>query len=137
MDLRRDAPYAAYGELDLRVILDYEGDVWARTLVRIQEALESVHLCHQLLKNLPDGPLAVKVPRRVPAGEAVSRAEAPRGELIYYIRSDGSEQPARLKIRTPTLTSLITLPDQMRHVNIADIPAVLAGMDLCIACADR
>lgn len=137
VDLRRDAPYAAYPELDFRVILGYEGDVWARTLVRIQEAIESVHLCRQMLKNMPQGPLMVRVPRRVPAGEVVSRTEAPRGELIYYIRSDGSERPARVKIRTPTLTSLITLSDQMRHVNIADIPAVLGGMDLCIACADR
>ncbi|MFH1927578.1 MAG: NADH dehydrogenase subunit D, partial [Chloroflexota bacterium] len=66
-----------------------------------------------------------------------SRAEAPRGEVIYYIRSDGSDRPARIKIRTPSLTTLITLPDQLRGVNTADVPVVLAGVDLCISCADR
>ena len=67
----------------------------------------------------------------------VSRCEAPRGELVYYIRSDGSDRPARVKVRTPTLTTLITLRDQLQDVNTADVPTVLAGVDLCIACADR
>jgi len=137
VDLRRDAPYAAYGRLDFRVITAEEGDVWARTLVRVRETLESLHMCRQLLAGLPEGALTVRARRRVPPGEVVSRGEAPRGELLYYIRSDGSDRPARVKIRTPTLTTLITLPDQLRGVNIADMPAVLAGVDLCIACADR
>jgi len=137
IDLRRDAPYAAYGQLDFRVITAEEGDVWARTMVRALETIESVCMCRQLLAGLPDGPLAVRAPRRVPPSEAVSRCEAPRGELIYYIRSDGSDRPARVKVRTPTLTTLATLPDQLRGVNTADVPTVLSGVDLCIACADR
>jgi len=94
-------------------------------------------MCRQLLRGLPEGPLTVHAPRRVPAGEAVSRCEAPRGELIYYIHSDGSDQPARVKLRTPTLTTLLTVRDQLQGVNIADVPTVLSGVDLCIACADR
>ena len=137
VDFRRDEAYAAYGDLELRVIKDYGGDIWARTLVRIQEAIESVHICRQVLVNLPEGTLAIRAPRRVPTGEVVVRTEAPRGELLYYIRSDGTDRPARLKIRTPTLTALITLPKQLQGINIADVPAVLGGMDLCIACADR
>ncbi len=137
VDLRRDAPYAAYEQLDFQVITAPEGDVWARTMVRTLETVESLHLCRQLLQNLPSGDLTARAPRRAPAGEVVSRAEAPRGEVIYYIRSDGSDKPARLKIRTPTLTTLITLPDQLQGVNTADVPTVLAGVDLCIACADR
>jgi membrane-bound hydrogenase subunit alpha len=137
IDLRRDAPYAAYGQLDFRVITAPEGDVWARTMVRARETVESLGMCRQLLAELPDGPLAVRAPRRVPSGEAVSRCEAPRGELIYYIRSDGSDHPARVKVRTPTLTTLATLSDQLRGVNTADVPTVLSGVDLCIACADR
>jgi NADH-quinone oxidoreductase subunit D len=73
----------------------------------------------------------------VPPGEVVSRCEAPRGELVYYIRSDGSDRPARVKVRTPTLTTLMTLPDQLRGIHTADVPTVLSGVDLCIACADR
>ena len=137
VDLRRDAPYAAYDQLNFRVITAEEGDVWARTMVRMLETIESLHLCRQLLTGLPDGPTTVRARRRVPPGEVVSRAEAPRGELIYYIRSDGSDRPARVKIRTPTLPALITIPDQLRDVNTADVPAVLAGIDLCIACVDR
>ncbi|MBC7248966.1 MAG: nickel-dependent hydrogenase large subunit [Anaerolineae bacterium] len=137
VDLRRDAPYAAYKWLNFQVITAEEGDVWARTMVRVLETIESLHMCRQLLTELPAGPLTVRAPRRVPPGEVVSRTEAPRGELIYYIRSDGSDRPARVKIRTPTLTTLITLHDQLAGVHTADVPVVLAGVDLCIACADR
>jgi len=137
VDLRRDAPYAAYASLDFQVITAEEGDVWARTMVRALESIESLHICRQLLQQLPEGPLTVRASRRVPPGEVVSRCEAPRGELVYYIRSDGSDRPARVKVRTPTLTTLITLPDQLRGVNTADVPTVLSGVDLCIACADR
>jgi len=137
VDARRDAPYAVYDRVHFDVITNNEGDVWARALVRALEAIESLRICHQLLVGLPDGPTMVRAPRRVPPGEVVSRAEAPRGELIYYIRSDGTDKPGRIKIRTPTLTTLITLPDQLRDVNTADVAVVLAGVDLCIACADR
>jgi NADH-quinone oxidoreductase subunit D len=137
VDLRRDAPYAAYDRVHLNVVTHDEGDVWARTLVRVLETIESLRLCRQLLMGLPDGPTAVRAPRRVPSGEVVSRAEAPRGELIYYIRSDGSDRPARIKIRTPSLTTLITLDEQLRGVSTADVTVVLSGADLCIACADR
>ena len=137
VDLRRDAPYAAYDQLDFHVVTDVEGDVWARTMVRASEIIESLRMCRQLLYQMPDGPLTVRAPRRVPPGEVVSRCEAPRGELIYYIRSDGSECPARVKIRTPTLTTLTTLPAQLRDIHMADVPTVLSGVDLCIACADR
>jgi membrane-bound hydrogenase subunit alpha len=137
VDLRRDAPYAVYDQLDFQVITTDEGDVWARTMVRALETVESLRICRQLLTDLPDGPLVMRAPRRVPPGEVVSRCEAPRGELLYYIRSDGSDHPARVKVRTPTLTTLITLPHQLREVNTADVPTVLSGVDLCIACADR
>jgi membrane-bound hydrogenase subunit alpha len=137
VDLRRDAPYAAYDHLDFRVIVAHEGDVWARTMVRAMESVESLQMCRQLLHNLPEGPLAVRAPRRVPPGDVVSRCEAPRGELVYYIRSDGSDRPARVKVRTPTLPSLAALAEQLQEINTADVPTVLAGVDLCIACADR
>ena len=137
VDLRRDATYAAYDRLHVHVALREEGDVWARTVVRTQEAIESLRIVRQLLIGLPEGPTSVRAPRRVPPGEVVSRAEAPRGELFYYIRSDGSDRPARVKIRTPTLTALITLHDQLQGVETADVSVVLSGVDLCIACADR
>ncbi|MBN1261932.1 MAG: nickel-dependent hydrogenase large subunit [Anaerolineae bacterium] len=137
VDLRRDRPPPPYDRLTFTVPVHEDGDVWARTWVRMRETVESVRLCRQILTLLPDGPVAARARRRVPAGEVISRSEAPRGEVIYYIRSDGSDIPARVKIRTPTLTSLITLPTQLEGVNMADVSVVLAGVDLCIACADR
>jgi NADH-quinone oxidoreductase subunit D len=137
VDLRRDAPYAAYSRLPVDVVIREEGDVWARTLVRVLETIESLRLCRQLLVGLPDGPTSVRAPRRVPASEVVSRAEAPRGEVIYYIRSNGTDRPARVKIRTPSLTALITLDRQLYGVSTADVTTILSGADLCIACADR
>ena len=105
--------------------------------MRMLETVESVHLCRQILECLPEGPVSVRAKRRAPEGEVVTRTEAPRGEVIYYLRGNGSESPARLKIRTPTLTTLITLPEQLRGVALADVSVVLSGVDLCIACADR
>jgi NADH-quinone oxidoreductase subunit D len=137
MDIRRDAPYAAYDELDFDVPLMTESDVWARSILRILETIQAIRLCTQIIHNLPDGPISVSAPRKVPAGEVVSRAEAPRGEVFYYIRSDGSQKLARLKVRTPTLTTLITLPGQLKNMQLADVSAVIAGVDLCIACGDR
>jgi len=137
IDIRRDTPYAAYDELNFEVPLMTEGDVWARSILRILETIQAVRLCTQIIHNLPDGPVSIPAPRRVPAGEVVSRAEAPRGEVFYYVRSDGSQNPARLKVRTPTLTTLITLPGQLRNMQLADVSAIIAGVDLCIACGDR
>lgn len=137
IDIRRDAPYAIYNELSFEVPLMREGDVWARSVLRILEVIQAIRLCTQIIDNLPDGPVSISAPRRVLAGEVVSRAEAPRGEVFYYMRSDGSQNPARLKIRTPTLTTLITLPGQLKDMQFADVSAVIAGVDLCIACGDR
>jgi len=137
IDMRRDIPRPPYDQVPFNVITHHDGDVWARTLVRSLESLESLKICRGILSHLPDGPISIRAPRRVPAGEVVSRAEAPRGEVIYYIRSDGSAKPARIKVRTPTLTALITLKDQLQNVTMADVSVVLSGVDLCIACADR
>jgi len=67
----------------------------------------------------------------------VTRCEAPRGELIYYVRSDGSERPARIKVRTPTLPMLMVISHLLPGLETADVAAVMAGADLCVACADR
>lgn len=137
IDMRRDAPYAGYEQLDFKVHIMSEGDVWARTIVRLFETLESVRLCLQILKKMPKGDISLTAPRRVPPGEVVSRCEGPRGEVLYYIKSDGSQNPARVKIRTPSLTNLITLPLQLKGLNMADVSVAISGVDLCIACADR
>lgn len=137
VDMRRDDPMPPYDKLDFQVITHPDGDAWSRTYVRLEEIRQSLHLCKQIIDDIPEGPISVRAPRKVAAGEVVMRSEAPRGELFYYLRSDGSEYPARLKIRTPTLPALGILPQQLSEIHVADIPVVLAGIDLCIACADR
>jgi len=136
-DVRADDPYAAYSEVPFKVVTYNGCDVASRILVRIDEILVSIGIIRYALNNLPGGPNRVKVPKRVPEGEAISLVEAPRGENLHYLRSDGSERPARLKVRAPTLANLPSLCKMLINVNIADIPVVIAGIDPCIACAER
>jgi len=136
-DIRADDPYAAYEETPFTVIT-YEGcDVASRLWVRCDEIQESIRIIRHALDTLPGGEISVRVPRAVPAGEAISRVEAPRGENLHYVRADGSENPARLKIRAPTLANLLPLCTMFVDMNIADIPLIIAGIDPCIACAER
>jgi len=96
-----------------------------------------VDLIEEALDRLPGGAVKVRAPRRVKPGEVVSTVEAPRGELLYYIRSDGTDKPARVKIRTPTLTNLAPVRKMLEGVYVADIPVVLASIDPCFSCTDR
>lgn len=137
VDVRKDDPYAAYGEIPFNVICYNEGDTWARLMVRIEEVVESLNIIDYALRNLPAGRLRVRVQRKQPEGEAVSRVEAPRGELIHYVKSDGTAYPYRVKVRSPTLANLVAFPDMIRGAYIADIPAVIGSLDPCFSCTDR
>jgi membrane-bound hydrogenase subunit alpha len=136
-DTRRDDPYAAYGELDFKVITDNHNDVYGRTLVRVGELMETYKMIRQLIKNMPDGPVAVKAPRKIPAGEAVSRYEAPRGEDIHYVKSSGGDKPERVKVRAPTLANLASVAKMLENGNLADVPITVAAIDPCFSCTDR
>ena len=136
-DVRRDDPYAAYAELDFKVITDGHNDVYGRTLVRVGELMESYKMVRQLLKYLPEGPVSVKAPRRIPVGEAVSRYEAPRGEDVHYVKSNGTEMPERVKVRAPTLANLQSVSKMLEDGYLADAPIVIAAIDPCFSCTDR
>ncbi len=138
VDIRRDDPYGIYDSIPFNVITYPEGDLLARTLVRIDEMLESIKIIRWVLKNLPDGPISVKTPRKYPEGEVIAHTEAPRGELFYYIQSDGrTNKPVRVKVRTPTLANLLSITEMLKGAYIADVPIVIAGIDPCISCMDR
>ena len=137
MDVRADDPYAAYAELEFDVITTNTCDVWGRTYVKIMEILQSIRICNQILDDLPAGELRVKAPVKIPEGEAVSRYEAPRGELIYYVKSNGTDKPERVKIRTPTLANWLVTVEMLKGVYIADVPIVVDAIDPCIACCAR
>ena len=136
-DVRKDDPYDAYPDLDFNVITDDHADVLGRTVVRVFEIMESYKLCRQVLRAMPDGPIAVKVPAKIPAGEAFSRYEAPRGEDIHYVRSNGSDHPERVKVRAPTLANLASITNMIEGGYLADVPIVIAAIDPCFSCTDR
>ncbi len=136
-DVRANDPYLAYDEIDWEVVSYDLCDVLSRILVRIDEALQSVYIIRQALDKLPDGPYKVRVPRNVPEGESVMRVEAQRGELIHYVRSNGTDRPDRYKIRSPTLGNIPAVCHILKGGYIADIPIVLASIDPCFSCTDR
>ncbi len=103
----------------------------------LRNYLNPDRLIREILDNLPEGDLTVKVKRRIPAGEVISRVEAPRGELLYYIQSDGSDMPARVKARTPSLCNWATISDVAVGLKLADMPMLLVGIDPCFSCNDR
>lgn len=136
-DIRRDDPYAAYGELDFKVITDNHNDVYGRTVVRLLELMESFKMIRQAIKNLPEGPIAVKAPRKIPEGEAISRYEAPRGEDVHYVKANGTDKPERVKLRAPTLANLQSVSKMLEDRYLADMPIVIAAIDPCFSCTDR
>lgn len=141
-DVRADDPYCSHDQIPFNVITADGCDAHARILVRLDEILESIQMCRHCVSRLPAGPILQRLPRRAPQGEAMSRVEAPRGELFHYISSDGSDKPYRCKVSTPTLANLPALVRMLTSkgkyvVNIADVPVILASIDPCFSCAAR
>ncbi len=136
-DVRRDDPYAAYDEVSFKVITVNNEDVYGRTLVRVGELMESYSIVRQIINNMPDGPITVKVPRKIPEGEAFSRYEAPRGEDVHYVKSNGSDKPERVKLRAPTLANVKAMLKMLENYNLADLPIIVAAIDPCFSCTDR
>jgi membrane-bound hydrogenase subunit alpha len=136
-DVRRDDPYAAYKDLSFKVITDTHNDVYGRTIVRVLELMESYKIIRQIVAQIPDGPVTVKAPRKIPAGEAVSRYEAPRGEDVHYVKANGTDKPERVKVRAPTLANLQSVTKMLENNNLADVPITLAAIDPCFSCTDR
>ncbi len=137
VDIRADVPYAGYTDFPINVITDDRGDLEARFVVRIKELFESYRLIREIVTRLPSGDLTTRVPRKIPAGETVSRVEAPRGELFYFIKSTGGEKPDRLKIRTPSLCNWASVMQVAVGHKLADMPMLLVGIDPCFSCNDR
>lgn len=135
-DVRKDDPYAAYGELDFEVVTEEDGDVRSKSLVRARETLESINIIEQALDNLPSGEIAVK-PGEPLEKEEVGRAEAPRGELLYYIKSNGTNVPERVKVRTPSFANDFTLIEMLRGDLLQNARIIIESIDPCFACTDR
>ena len=136
IDARYDDPYAAYGDLDWKVISQPEGDVFAKAVVRLLEVLEAIKICRQAVKKLPKGPIALEI-KEIPAGEGCGRAEAPRGETFHYVRSDGGNRPVRHKIRAPSYVNVPSFRASCIGEHIADVTITLAAVDPCYSCTER
>lgn len=138
-DLRKIRPYAGYEEFEFDVPVGSNGDTYDRYWIRLEEMRQSRRIILQTLERLPEGPIRGKVPRIVkpPVGEFYSGIEGPRGELGYYIVSDGSAQPFRVRIRPPTFISLQALKPLIQGHLVADVVAVIGTLDIVLGEIDR
>jgi len=135
IDARR-LGYGAYDRLNVPVVTDSCGDCYSRCAVRAKELFTSTDLIRQAVKKIPDGPLDVKV-TGAPDGEYFMRAEQPRGELVHYLKGNGSKFLVRSRIRTPTLTNIPPLIKMLQGCELADVPVIVLSIDPCISCTER
>jgi NADH-quinone oxidoreductase subunit D len=136
IDVRRDDPYAAYDRVGWKVITAHNGDIFDKIIVRILEMYESLSIITQCLNELPPGEIDARV-KEIPPGEGIGRHEAPRGEVIHYVRSDGTNRPARYKIRAPSYMNVATNVKSVVGGTIADATITLAAVDPCYCCTER
>jgi len=136
-DVRYEDPYAAYGEVPPQVQTSNDGDIASLMVLRLNEITDSCRMVKEAIEKMPSGPYRVSFPRSVPAGEATTHVEAPRGELFYFVKSGGGSVPERVKVRTSTLANILTAIEMLKGHTLADVPVVLTGMDPCFGCMDR
>ncbi len=139
IDVRKDDPYAAYPLVNWKVITAEEGDVFAKAKVRLLEMYESISIIEQCLDRLlneKEGEIEIKV-KNIPEGIGMGRAEAPRGEVFHCVFSDGSNSPARHKIRAPSYVNIATFKKSCIGQSISDATISLAAVDPCYCCTER
>ncbi|MBN2043692.1 MAG: NADH-quinone oxidoreductase subunit D [Anaerolineales bacterium] len=138
-DIRRAEPYGIYDQFDFDVAVRYHGDTYDRYVIRLDEVRQSLRILQQALKTIPEGPVLLKNPYnvRVPAGEAYGRAEAPKGELGFYLVSDGTANPFRYHVRSPSFINLTSLEKMSLGLKIADVFAILGSLDIVLGEVDR
>ena len=136
VDVRKDSPYAAYPDLTFNSIFETGCCVHSRAMVRLHELFESFSLIRQCVERVPDGPCVAEW-NKMGTAEATARTEAPRGEVFYYIRTDGTDIPARLKWRVPSYMNWKALGVMMRDCKVADVALILNSIDPCVSCTER
>ena len=146
-DIRKAEPYSVYDQLDFDVPIGAVGDVYDRFLVRIEEMRQSYRIVEQVIERLPDttgghvNPSMASIGRqkalRPPAGDVYGRVETPKGELGFYLVSDGSTKPYRYKVRAPSFINLTPLGDMCRGHKVADVVVILGSIDIVMGEVDR
>ncbi|MCJ7625164.1 MAG: NADH-quinone oxidoreductase subunit D [Anaerolineaceae bacterium] len=139
-DIRRAEPYSIYDRFEFDVAFGTHGDVYDRYLVRLEEARQSVRILKQAIKDIPDGPVQISSSAyqpKVPAGEAYGRIEGPKGELGFYVVSNGTANPWRYHVRSPSFVNLTSLAEMARGAKIADAVVILGAIDITLGEVDR
>lgn len=138
-DLRKHTDYLPYDKVQFDVATGTVGDSLDRWLVRLEEIRQSAHIVQQAVDQIPSGPLQAKVPKiiKVPKGEAYVRAENPKGEMGYYIVSEGGQGPYRLKIRSASYSNISVIPKLLEGVLVPDIIAIMGSFDFVLGDVDR
>jgi NADH-quinone oxidoreductase subunit D len=140
-DIRKVDSYGLYSRFSFRVPLGDHGDVYDRYMMRFLEMRESVKILNEAMRTLPDGPIVdpkMKIRGfRPKPGEAYGRIESPKGELGFYLISDGSPNPYRYRVRPPSLINLTVLEDLCLGRNVADVVAILGSIDIVLGEVDR
>ena len=164
IDLRRDMPYSSYEKFQFKVPVSQEGDVFARYMCRVQELRESIGMVNQALKGMPEGPVKADAPKvvlpdrekmktqmesliyhfkiitegfTVPPGEVYQAIESPRGEMAYYVVSDGTAKPYRVHMRTPSFANMQLLSKMIEGRLLADVVAAIGSIDIVLGEIDR
>ncbi|HET7103530.1 MAG TPA: NADH dehydrogenase (quinone) subunit D [Terracidiphilus sp.] len=164
IDMRRDMPYSGYEKFQFKVPTSTDGDCWARYLIRLVEMLESVKIIQQAMDGMPEGRITADAPKvvlpdrekmktqmealihhfkivtegfNVPAGEVYQCIESPRGQMGYYVVSDGTAKPYRVHMRNPSFASLQALETMCKGRMIADVVAVIGSIDIVLGEIDR
>jgi NADH-quinone oxidoreductase subunit D len=138
-DIRKAMPYSGYEKYDFEIPVGTNGDNFDRYIVRMQEMRQSARIVRQAIQDIPEGPIMAKVPKvlKPPVGEAYVSIEAPKGELGYYIVSDGSLQPYRVRVRPPSFVNLQALDKMARGSLVADLVAIIGTIDIVLGEVDR
>ncbi|MGC8855218.1 MAG: NADH-quinone oxidoreductase subunit D [Anaerolineae bacterium] len=139
-DIRRADPYSIYDRFEFDVAVRHNGDLMDNYLIRLDEIRQSLRILQQAVKQIPEGPINTQKPQyqvRVPAGEAYGRIEAPKGELGFYVVSNGKPNPWRYHIRTPSFVNITPLEQMCIGTKIADFVAILGVIDIVLGELDR
>jgi NADH-quinone oxidoreductase subunit D/NADH-quinone oxidoreductase subunit C/D len=139
-DIRRADPYGIYDRFEFDVAVRYHGDIYDRYLIRLDEIRQSIRILEQVIRDIPEGPIQEGKPQyqaRVPAGEAYGRVEGPKGELGFYIVSNGKPNPWRYHVRAPSFINLTALGVMAKNYKIADVVSILGSIDIVLGETDR
>ncbi len=132
----RKLGYAAYDRVDFEPIVETAGDSYSRCVVRIREIYQSIDIIRQCISKIPSGPVEIKVAGN-PDGEYFARLEQPRGEVIYYVKGNGTKFLDRVRVRTPTFANIPALLQMVKGCDLADVPILVVTIDPCISCTER